>query len=90
MPTGGVSGTMLNGIMPDYESRVSEVADKMKSGKLSDLVAGQYGIVLGAELANYLGVMMAIKLPSSVRKLIPRQRVLCPECGDLPWWVFFR
>ena len=25
-----VSGTMLNGIMPDYESRVSEVADKMK------------------------------------------------------------
>jgi lipoprotein-releasing system permease protein len=33
-----VSGTMLSGILPEYESKVSEVADKMTSGKLSDLV----------------------------------------------------
>lgn len=76
-----VSGTMLNGIMPDYEARVSEVADKMKAGKLSDLVAGQFGIVLGAELANYLGVMPGDKITvispqinSTPAGIIPRMR----------------
>jgi lipoprotein-releasing system permease protein len=76
-----VSGTMLNGIMPDYESRVSEVAEKMKSGKLSDLVAGQYGIVLGIELANYLGVTTGDKITvispqinSTPAGIIPRMR----------------
>lgn len=76
-----VSGTMLNGIMPDYESRVSEVAHKMKSGKLSDLVSGQYGIVLGAELANYLGVMTGDKITvispqinSTPAGIVPRMR----------------
>lgn len=47
-----VSGTLLNGISPEYESRVSEVGAKMIAGRLSDLVPGQYGIVLGAELAG--------------------------------------
>jgi lipoprotein-releasing system permease protein len=76
-----VSGTMLNGILPDYESRVSEVADKMKSGKLSDLVAGQYGIVLGVELAKYLGVMTGDKITvispqinSTPAGIVPRMR----------------
>jgi lipoprotein-releasing system permease protein len=76
-----VSGTMLNGIMPDYESRVSEVGNKMKAGKLTDLVAGQYGIVLGAELANYLGVMMGDKITvispqinSTPAGIVPRMR----------------
>ena len=57
-----VSGTLLRGIIPEYEPRVSEVADKMKVGKLTDLVAGKFGIVLGAELANYLGVMTGQKV----------------------------
>ena len=76
-----VSGTMLNGVMPDYEARVSEVADKMKAGKLSDLVSGQYGIVLGAELANYLGVTMGDKITvispqinSTPAGIVPRMR----------------
>ena len=76
-----VSGTMLNGIQPDYESRVSEVADKMKSGKLTDLVAGEYGIVLGIELANYLGVMTGDKITvispqinSTPAGIVPRMR----------------
>jgi lipoprotein-releasing system permease protein len=76
-----VSGTMLNGILPDYEARVSEVADKMKTGKLTDLVSGQYGIVLGAELANYLGVIMGDKITvispqinSTPAGIVPRMR----------------
>jgi len=57
-----VSGTLLRGIIPEYEPKVSEVANKMKIGELTDLTAGEFGIVLGAELANYLGVMVGQKV----------------------------
>lgn len=57
-----VSGTMLRGIDPSYEPRVSEVGEKMKAGTLKDLKAGEYGIILGAELANYLGAMVGDKI----------------------------
>ncbi len=76
-----VSGTMLTGILPDYEAKVSEVADKMKEGKLSDLVSGEYGIVLGVELANYLGVFTGDKITvispqinSTPAGIVPRMR----------------
>ncbi|NOS87424.1 MAG: lipoprotein-releasing ABC transporter permease subunit [Methylococcaceae bacterium] len=76
-----VSGTMLNGIIPAYEPKVSEVANKMQAGKLSDLLPGQYGIVLGAELAKYLGVLMGDKITvispqinSTPAGIVPRMR----------------
>lgn len=76
-----VSGTMLSGILPDYEAKVSEVATKMKVGKLTDLVAGEYGIILGAELANYLGVAVGDKITvispqvnSTPAGVVPRMR----------------
>ncbi|MGZ8192562.1 MAG: lipoprotein-releasing ABC transporter permease subunit [Methylobacter sp.] len=76
-----VSGTMLNGIMPEYEGKVSEVAEKMTVGKLSDLVPGQYNVVLGAELANYLGVIIGDKITiispqinSTPAGIVPRMR----------------
>ena len=51
-----VSGSIVHGIQPDKESKVSLVESKMVSGSLFDLIAGEYGIVLGRELANTLGV----------------------------------
>ncbi len=57
-----VSGTLLRGIMPELEPKVSEVGDKMLTGQLTDLQTGKYRIVLGAELANYLGAMMGDKV----------------------------
>ena len=51
-----VSGSLVRGIEPEMESKVSLVASKMVSGSLFDLKAGEYGIVLGRELANSLGV----------------------------------
>jgi lipoprotein-releasing system permease protein len=51
-----VSGSLVRGIQPDMESRVSLVESKMISGSLTDLKPGEYGIVLGRELANALGV----------------------------------
>ena len=57
-----VSGTLLRGVVPELEPNVSEVADNMLRGRLSDLVPGQFGIILGVELANYLGVMLGDKV----------------------------
>lgn len=51
-----VSGSLVRGIEPEAEKAVSAVASKMVSGELTDLQAGDYGIVIGRELANSLGV----------------------------------
>ena len=51
-----VSGALVRGIEPEAEKTVSTVASKMVSGELTDLKPGDYGIVLGRELANSLGV----------------------------------
>ncbi|PCJ87437.1 MAG: lipoprotein-releasing system transmembrane subunit LolC [Thiotrichaceae bacterium] len=51
-----VSGSLIRGIEPEMESKVSTVASKMISGSLFDLKAGEYGIIIGRELANTLGV----------------------------------
>lgn len=58
-----VSGTMLRGVLPDYEPQVSEIGAKMQAGgSLYNLVPGEFGIVLGKELADYLGVMAGDKI----------------------------
>lgn len=57
-----VSGTLVQGVLPEYEPQVSEVADKMKQGHLDNLKSGEFGIVLGAELASHLGVFMGDKV----------------------------
>ena len=51
-----VSGSLVRGIQPEMESRVSLVESKMISGSLMDLKPGEYSIVVGKELANSLGV----------------------------------
>ncbi len=59
-----VSGVMMRGIDPAEESAVSELPDNMLPGKgvVSDLKSGEYGIILGAELANYLGAILGDKV----------------------------
>ncbi len=51
-----VKGTAIQGILPEEEPKVSEIASKMVNGKLDSLKAGQFGIVLGSEMAGTLGV----------------------------------
>ena len=51
-------GAIMRGVLPEMEPRVSEIADKMKQGKLTDLKAGEFNIILGQELALLLGVGM--------------------------------
>ncbi len=52
-----VSGALIRGIDPGYEDQVSDIHQHMQFGALTDLVAGEYGVVLGSGLANSLDVV---------------------------------
>jgi lipoprotein-releasing system permease protein len=76
-----VSGTLLQGILPEYDPKVSEVANKMQSGSLAMLVPGKFNIILGRELANYLGVapgdkvtVISPQINSTPAGILPRLR----------------
>ncbi len=47
---------MVRGVVPAQENNVSVLGQKMVQGKLSDLATGSFNIVLGRELAMWLGV----------------------------------
>ena len=57
-----VRGTIIRGIIPADEEAVANLGRDMRVGKLNSLVAGEYNIVLGADLARLLGVKMGTKL----------------------------
>jgi lipoprotein-releasing system permease protein len=50
------SGVIVRGILPSEESLVADIGDKMTEGRLDDLHPGEFGIVIGRELAWKLGV----------------------------------
>ena len=58
----GVSGALIRGVDPAIEPRVSDVADQMVYGALTDLKAGEFGIVLGIELSYALGAQLGDKV----------------------------
>jgi lipoprotein-releasing system permease protein len=47
---------IVRGVVPDEEGKVSVLAGKMVQGKLDQLTPGSFNIVLGRELATWLGV----------------------------------
>jgi lipoprotein-releasing system permease protein len=52
-----VRGTLLRGIDPALEARAADIDRYLREGaKLDDLVAGEMGVILGAELARLLDV----------------------------------
>jgi len=57
-----VSGAIIRGVYPKLEPRVSDIDTKMVSGTLTDLQPGQFGIILGRELANAMGVFEGEKI----------------------------
>ncbi|HSM11037.1 MAG TPA: lipoprotein-releasing ABC transporter permease subunit [Lysobacter sp.] len=47
---------IVRGVLPAEERKVSVLGDKMVEGKLESLVPGEFNVVLGRELAMWLGV----------------------------------
>ncbi len=57
-----VRGVMVRGILPDSEEKVADFNRNMRAGTLQSLKAGEFGIILGADLARALGVMPGEKV----------------------------
>jgi lipoprotein-releasing system permease protein len=73
-----LSGTSLLGILPEEQAKVSDIGKHMKAGSLDDLKAGEFGIALGVELAQQVGVDVG----DSIDLMIPQADAL--SSGLLP------
>lgn len=75
------SGAVMHGILPQEEARVATLSAHMKAGSLDSLKPGEYGMVLGNELAKALHVqvgdrVMAVTAQGTVTMagVIPRSK----------------
>ena len=59
---GQVRGMMVRGILPEAEDKVANFVRYMKVGKLDALRPGEFGMVLGSELARALRVRQGDKI----------------------------
>jgi len=75
---GELSGTLLRGILPEEEVKVSDIGANMKAGSLDSLQPGAYNIILGYELATSLGATLG----DHVDLMIPQASVT--PAGVLP------
>ncbi len=57
-----VHGAMVRGILPDKENTVADFEAMMVSGELRDLQPGEFGIIIGMELARSLGAYRGDKI----------------------------
>jgi lipoprotein-releasing system permease protein len=73
-----VRGALVRGILPEEEGKVADIGQHMRSGSLADLRPGEFGVVLGADLARGLGV-----LPGDKVALVAPQGLVTPA-GVIP------
>jgi len=64
---GQVAGIMVSGIEPSYEKKVSIIQNHMVAGSIDSLKKGEYGIVLGKQMTDALG----LGLNDSVTLVLP-------------------
>lgn len=57
-----VQGVIVRGILPVMEDKVADFSEMMVSGELNHLVPGDFGIVIGMELARAMGTFVGDKI----------------------------
>jgi lipoprotein-releasing system permease protein len=57
-----VQGVLVRGVVPELEDRVADIGSHMKRGSLANLKPGQFGMVLGVELAHSVGARLGEKV----------------------------
>lgn len=67
------SGALVTGVLPEEERKVSAITQEIVGGSFDALAAGEFGIVLGAELAKALGVSLGerVVVVTSLRTTTP-------------------
>ncbi|PVZ68888.1 lipoprotein-releasing ABC transporter permease subunit [Pelagibaculum spongiae] len=69
--SGRVQGALIQGILPEVESEVSDLASNMVEGDLQGLLPGDFKVVMGSQLAASLGLQLGDK----VTMIIPTANV---------------
>jgi len=76
-----VVGATVRGVQPDEERKATGLAQRLKAGRLEDLEAGQYHIILGSALARELHakvggqvVLIASEGTATPTGVVPRMR----------------
>ncbi|MCC5796941.1 MAG: lipoprotein-releasing ABC transporter permease subunit [Methylophaga sp.] len=78
-----VRGTMLRGVDPALEPRVSTIGEKMIQGHLDNLQPGSYGIILGKDLAIAMGVATGDKITLITPHVSPTPAGVIPRLKRL-------
>ena len=67
------SGAMMIGVLPQEEAKVADIGSKMQAGRFEALAPGEYGIVLGTELAKSLSVNVGdrVIVVTPIRRMTP-------------------
>src|SRR3546814_20630117 len=82
-----LSGTMLRGVLPEEENKVSDIDAHIKAGSFDSLKAGTYNIVIGNELAESLGVTIGDKIDLMVPQASVTPAGVSDACDKIEFLV---
>jgi lipoprotein-releasing system permease protein len=84
LASGKSSGALVTGVLPEDERQVTTIADKVTAGSFDAMKPGEFGIVLGTELAKALGVELGgrVVITTPLRTVTP--------AGVMPRWKSFK
>ena len=83
LASGKCRGALVTGVLPEDERQVTTIADKVTAGSFA-MKPGEFGIVLGDELAKALGVELGgrVVITTPLRTVTP--------AGVMPRWKSFK
>ena len=78
-----VRGSMVRGVDPSLEGKVSTIGDKVTDGQFSELQPGSFGIMLGKDLARAMGVSVGSKITLITPHVSPTPAGVIPRLKRL-------
>ena len=78
-----VRGTLIRGIDSQLEGRVSTIEEKMIQGRFDSLQSGEFGVILGKDLAIAMGVMTGDKITLITPHVSPTPAGVIPRLKRL-------
>lgn len=76
---GQVAGVMVTGIVPDYEKKVSIIANHMVAGDIDSLQGETFNIVIGKSMAKSMGVNVGDKMTLVLPEASPSPAGVIPR-----------
>jgi lipoprotein-releasing system permease protein len=78
-----VRGSLVRGIDPQLEDRVSTIGEKIIQGQIDLLIPGSFGIILGKDLAMAMGVRTGDKITLITPHITPTPAGIMPRLKRL-------